>query len=211
MSSFLADSVAILEIFPIGRIFKFEVSYLYFLQNIHIFAISAPQITKSSFREPLQRFVEHWPSEAETVVDFYRLIVFCQWSLSSRKKSTTQTRKYSSRMRTARFCGSKGVGCPGRVGIPTSTPKRHWTRDWKGPGTRDILPQHGIRDTHPQERTWDQGGTCHQRYPTPSTQRHGQTNACENITCPQPRWRAVKILKSELPHNYAMKVKLCNK
>ena len=92
-----------------------------------------------------------------------------------------QTRKYFSRMRTARFCGSAGYdvtsclvhvlsGERGMMSLPASShvPFRGW----------------GVRGVSGHRRVWSQRGIWH--YPPCE-----QANRCENITFPQFRWRAV--------------------
>ena len=96
----------------------------------------------------------------------------------SHQERQTDTRKYSSRMHTTRFCECVGGG---RLSLVPYT----FGGGWIYPIPIDTLssdtltPQkgHGTRDT-PR----DQEGTGHQRYST--LPPRGQTNTCENITFP---------------------------
>ena len=81
---------------------------------------------------------------------------------------------------TAKVASTRGGG--GRIKVypevTLSSPEGRWDQRYPTP-RKDIGPE--ILYISP-ERTWYQG------YPTPPS---GQTNACENITFPQLRWRLV--------------------
>ena len=86
------------------------------------------------------------------------------------KEIVLKTRKYSSRMRTARFCSS-GVGSR-----YTLTPKK--------PYLQILYPLDTLHPRYPTppERTWDQ---------ISPTSVNKLTDTCENITFPQLLLRAV--------------------
>ena len=96
---------------------------------------------------PYPRVRSHWQTWKAGNVDFTRRTSFKQWPCDIyQRKWTLKTRKHSSRMRSACFCGSRGGG-----------------------------------GFSPRGR-YDPGGT---------TPMYRMTDACENITFPQLRWRAV--------------------